>query len=112
MFWHETFSEIDDLKNRPLSESCIEFSELKNYLTGYARVIEVQTDANNTVYQIESITEGKMNRGRFDGYARKFKVQKVKNTYVPNCRVGYWRDNMPFGSSIYYENDLKENCTI
>jgi len=84
---------MDNMKNWPIGNNCIEFSEIKNYLTGYARVIEVKSEINTKVYEIQSITEGKMNRGQFDGYARKFEVKKVKNNYLPICRVGFWRDN-------------------
>lgn len=74
--WHECFQEVDDLKNRDLADSCIEFKALKNYLTGYARVIEVNNGDGGKVYEIRSITEGKMTRGIFDGFARKMTVNK------------------------------------
>ena len=73
--WHETFQEIDDIKNKNLSNSCIELKTLQNYLTGYARMIEVLHDESGKVYEIRSITEGKMTRGQFDGFARKFTVK-------------------------------------
>lgn len=106
--WSEKFKKVTDLKNQQIEGSCIEFSELKNYLTGYARVIEI---SNETDYEIQSIQEGKMSRGQFDGYSRKFEVKKEKNGYVPICTVGFWRENKPFGTSIQYENDVRGSCS-
>jgi hypothetical protein len=48
--WHETFKKLDDIKNLPLEGNCIEFSEIKNYLTGYARVVEVYNDTNYNIF--------------------------------------------------------------
>ena len=75
-------------------------------------MIEVLYDDSGKVYEIRSITEGKMTRGQFDGFGRKFTVKSEKKSYVPVCTLGYWRNNKPFGASISYESDAKGNTSI
>lgn len=90
------------------------YEQLRKYLNGYVRIqqYEVTMSDVHNVYdpQLESsqnrlqrnlimLTEGQMFNGSLNGYGRRF-YKDIE------CQVGYWKDSLPYGKFILFENGI------
>jgi hypothetical protein len=93
--WQENFSRDISLKQNMNS---ISFNEIKEYLSGFARVINYRHDIENKNFYVTSMLEGQMKNGLMQGYATCFEVKNsggmqnnnVNSQLSLHIKNGFW----------------------
>ena len=76
----------------------IPFNEIKEYLSGFARLINYRHDVENKNFYVTNMWEGQMKNGLMEGFARCFEVKNsdgmqnnnVNSQLSLHIKNGYW----------------------